>query len=190
MRTMKTFYKVLQWSLDALSLGKHPTHDHEGVAFSPMHHPHMYAVRDKLLTDEGLVGCFSEMRGDWKYLHESLMLLEYYNTNYVCHLCRAHSHIGRNLWTDFSQQANHRRTLATNTQWMRMMLGALIVSPLLLIPGFHCWRVFFDIMHTADLGIFQWIVPSTLWELTENEAGVFEGNDRNKIIVRVLPGLL
>ena len=50
---------------------------------------------------------------------------------------------------------------------MTLYAAAGIACSLFLIPGFTILRVFFDIMHTLDLGVSQYAIPSALWELTE-----------------------
>ena len=180
-RTTHGFYDVLVWSLKHLSTGYFPFEDHLGVKFSPSYHPWRFDMRGKPIAGD-FKGAFSEFRGDWKYLKEALMLQQYYNTHFICHLCRAHTCIHRNMYTDVRRDANWRRTLVDAFQWWIMMTAAVLVSPLLYIPGFHIYRVGFDIMHTLDLGIMQNCAASTLWELTESPAdgGIFEGQGREQ----------
>ena len=49
-----------------------------------------------------------------------------------------------------------------------MMLAAALVSPLLLIPGFHVTRICFDVLHCLELGIYQVAVPSFMKEMSES----------------------
>ena len=77
-------------------------------------------------------------------------------------------------YTNFRQNAAHRGTCLTNEQWSALYLALAVVSPLLLIPGFCIWRVFFDVMHCLDLGVYQLAVPSVMQELT-SAPGVFPG---------------
>ena len=57
------------------------------------------------------------------------------------------------------------------------MTSAILVSPLLYIPGFCIFKVMFDVMHDMDLGVLQHAEASTMWELTE-DSSVFAGDDR------------
>ena len=166
--TKSTVFAVLRWSLAALSCGRFPHEDHTGRPFGPGHHPKRAAVAGRPLAG-GMVGAWSEMRGDWKFLWQALHLQTFYLTNYVCHLCRAHKHITRLAYTNFARQARHRRTLVSCGAWMNWMLGAAVVSPLLLIPGFCIWRVHFDVMHTLDLGVHQVTAPSAMVELIDEQ---------------------
>ncbi len=47
---------------------------------------------------------------------------------------------------------------------------------MLKLPAFSIHRVFFDIMHTLDLGVLQLAVPCALKELTARP-GIFMGRD-------------
>ena len=46
-------------------------------------------------------------------------------------------------------------------------MGQHVFSAFLLIRGFSIWRVWQDAMHTLDLGVYQILVPSCIWELTQ-----------------------
>jgi hypothetical protein len=173
--TMTEFYKVFVWSLQALSSGEFPSCDHNGVPFSNTYHPQRYA---KYLSGEaiagGWVGAFAEMRGDWKFLRESLHLQNHYGTDGVCHLCRAHKRIQRLMYTSCQLDAHHRRTIVKAWDWWYMMTCALLVSPLLYIPGFNVFRVIGDFLHLLDLGLYQHAVASAMWQLT-SDSTYFEG---------------
>ncbi len=49
-----------------------------------------------------------------------------------------------------------------------------MLSPLIGIVGFNVWRVVVRPLQTLELGIYQYIVPSVLYQLTE-DGEVFEG---------------
>lgn len=168
--TLTTLFRVLVWSFECLASGKYPACDHEGRAFG-----RGYCYARALLAGKPIaghyVGAWVEMRGDWKFLVESLALKQYYATNYCCHLCRAHKKITRLLFTDFRREAKHRRTKVDGAAWCREALLAAVISPLLFLPGFSIWRVWFDAMHVLDLGIYQSVIPSVMFELAA--AGIF-----------------
>ena len=177
---MQTIYKVLKWSFEALASGYYPAADHDDVPFSLHHYPERFAMRGKQLAG-GFVGCFSEMRGDWKYLKEALILREHYGMgSRICHLCGVlkHSHDRGMRYTNFRRDALHRSTRIAHAHFSNRYLGFAIFSYLLLIPGFCIWRVYFDYMHTHDLGITQYVVPSVLCDLTDPQSTVFVGNTR------------
>ena len=175
--TMHTVYRVLQWSFKALSDGKFPDADHNGKLFSKAHHPHRFLMAGKDLAG-GMCGAFAEMRGDWKYLKEALHLKQHYGLkDLICHRCNVlkfSADLGMR-YTNFHQGAPHRKTIFKNSTWMAMMLAAALVSPLLLIPGFHVTRICFDILHCLELGVFQVAVPSFMKEMTELKRKIWPG---------------
>ncbi len=169
--------KVLTWSLTALAAGTFPAADEEGREFGPDHHPARAAAAGQPLTSEGHRGCWAEMRGDWNFLHESLHTRAYYGTNACCHLCAAvKSGPMERLYTNFARCCELRATCVTTGGWMEAAVADK-ASPLLHIPGFCIWRVYFDIMHTFDLGVLTHALPSALTELTA-AADVFPASTR------------
>ena len=166
--TMETIYNVLRWSFQALVDGEFPAADHLGQLFSKTHHPQRLKMVGKKLAG-GMVGCWAELRGDWKWLKEALHLTHHYGlTDFICHRCNARkfSKDPGMRFTNFKRDASHRATCFTNSEWMAVYLAAAIVSPLILIPGWHVTRAIFDILHTFDLGVYQVAVPSAMKELT------------------------
>ena len=125
----------------------------------------------------GYVGAFAEIRGDWKWLKETLHLQNHYGTSYCCHLCHAHKNIYRLLYTNFQEDATYRRTTTTANGWWQLYAAALLVCPLIMIPGFNIFRVLVDILHTFDLGWYQYTAASVMWQLTEYE-GYLRGGTR------------
>ena len=80
-------YNVLRWSLDALGKGEFPDRDHVGTLFSKTHHPNRFRMVGQTLA-VGLKGCWESMRGDWKFLKESLGLQQHYGrVGCICHFC-------------------------------------------------------------------------------------------------------
>ena len=174
--TTDEVYSVLRWSLDALGKGEFPDRDHVGTLFSKTHHPNRFRMVGHTLAG-GLKGCWESMRGDWKYLKESLGLQQHYGQpDRICHLCDARKNTAdpRMRMTDFRRDAPHRDTLVDGNAFMQQCLRAATMSPLLLIAGFCIWRVNFDFMHTHDLGTLQYMQPCVLKELV-SDPGVFRG---------------
>lgn len=177
--TMQTFWSVLVWSVKALSSGVFPSHDHRGMAFGPGNDPARAKLANKPLAG-GLRGVWAELRGDWKFLRESLNLSQHYGSNLCCHLCAASKKNPETLYTDFRRDAGHRQTLVNPQQWLMEQLARPIHSPLLELPGFNLFRVAFDIMHCVDLGLLQSFIPSALWELTNSAAPAWPGDTRTE----------
>jgi hypothetical protein len=176
--TRRTLFQVMQWSFAAASAGVFPYCDHAGRPFGVDYHPRRAALAGKRIAGD-FVCCWSEMRGDWKFLQQALRLKQYYLTNYTCHLCRAHRRIRRLRATNYRRDAHLRCTRVDCRAFQAEYQADPWPSPLLEIPGFCVWRVFFDILHTLDLGILQVTLPSVMWELTEGNAGVWPGAARN-----------
>ena len=177
---MNQIYSVLVWSFEVLASGFYPYKDHEDVLFSPTHHPGRFALRGEPLAG-GFVGCWGEMRGDWKYLKEALFLLEHYGMGQrICHRCcvRKRTLDLSMIYSNFRRDAGHRDTILSNQEFLNIYLLLPIVSVLLMLPGFTIARVYFDHMHTHDLGITQYMVPSVLSELADLRSTVFAGATR------------
>ena len=174
--TMHTVYGMLAWSFNALAAGTFPDADYTGRKFSRLYDPKRFFLAGKPLA-EGARGVWSEMRGDWKYLKESLKLSHHYGTRpRICHLC----HAGKTsmLYTNVdSTNADHRQTCVSHEDWWNRYSVVAGACPLLFILGFHIWRCFFDIMHTLYLGVYQHVLPSCLWELT-NDTAVWNHSDK------------
>ena len=169
---MHQVFRVLCWSFGALAAGVWPSHDEGGRAFGPTYHPGRAARAGQLLA-AGARGAWAELRGDWLFLRSVLHLQRHYGRPEVCHLCDAHKTDPERLYTSFRRDAATRASLVSHAAWVAAAVGAALVSPLLLLPGFSIRRVFFDCMHCLDLGILQHAVPSALRQLVA--ARVFPG---------------
>jgi len=169
--TREKLYQILTWSFNALAMGCFPAADENGTDFGPAHHPDRAQLAGRPLHPGGMRGAWSEMRGDWKFLRESLHLHDYYNARNCCHLCAAKRDHPSSC--EFGRDATVRSTCVNGSEWIagKKHSGT---SPLLSFPGFNIWRVQFDIMHTLDLGILQHAIPSALQELCAAD-GPFKG---------------
>ena len=172
-QTFERLLGILAWSFRALARGLFPAEDDQGRAFGPDFHPWRAKLANTPLSSAGLRGLWVEMRGDWKFLRESLHLARHYNTEECCHLCRASkAPEAQYSYQDFARTAAVRSTRVADDE----LLGASAQSPLACgLPCFSIHRVFFDIMHTVDLGVYQVAVPSALAELTRRKPYFFAG---------------
>ena len=110
-------------------------------------------------------------------LKQVLQLKGHYNdAQYYCHLCRAGRSPGLEF-TRFAITAAHRATRLSSRRWFLKYsaAGLLMMSPLLLRPGFCIWRCTFDAMHTIDLGVYQVTLPSVFLQLTAKRNAPFRG---------------
>ena len=148
----------------AISEGIFPAHDHTGKAFSADYYPKRFRKRGLPLA-AGLAGCWAELRGDWKFLAQVLDLQEHYRKpRSLCHLCGACRNRPGLEFTDFAMNSPLRDSRISSDDWNAKY--AVYGLPLILLPGFCIWHVYFDIMHTMDLGILQIVLASIMWTLT------------------------
>lgn len=106
--TMTTVLAVLRWSIECLSLGYFPYKDHRGKAFDESYEPQRAKRAGEAIAGE-FVGCWSELRGDWKFLKEVLVLKEHYNNpDALYHLCSACRTTPGLEFTNFAVAAAHR----------------------------------------------------------------------------------
>lgn len=159
----------------AISEGIFPAHDHTGKAFSADYYPKRFRKRGLPLA-AGLAGCWAELRGDWKFLAQVLDLQEHYRKpQSLCHLCGACRNRPGLEFTDFATNSPLKDSRISSDDWNAKY--AVYGLPLILLPGFCIWHVYFDIMHTMDLGILQIVLASIMWTLTARP-GVFRGRSR------------
>ena len=192
---LRCLFKVLAWSLNALAAGTWPATDESGRRFDAEYHPERAKKAGRPLValapaaagaDDAAVataaqsgayrGIWSEMRGDWKFLKEALLFKRSYHTPpNICHRCAAHNGqqpaaadqglADEHRYSNFGRDADLRQTLEDPADWLAAAAAAENPSPLLQVRYFCVTRIFFDIMHCMDLGVFQHAVPSALAEL-------------------------
>jgi len=178
-KTLNEVYKVFVWSLNYLQLGVWPHEDHTGKPFSRQHHPERFEKAGHSLTSIGLKGIWTELRGDWKWQWEALALPSFYNSNYICHLCRAHKKIRRLLYTDFRRDAQVRKTCVSWPKYRDWLAEAGDERPeITRLIGFDIWRCVTDAMHNLDLGVYQVVAASCLVELISE--GVWPGDSNDE----------
>ena len=128
-RSLHKLFRVLKWSFEALASGVYPSIDEEGAPFAPQRHPRRAALAGLPLTSAGHRGAWVEMRGDWEFLRDALLLQKHYLRNEVCHLCRAEKRRPGFLFTDFRRRGDLRRTLVSSAAWLAAAMVAAVVSP-------------------------------------------------------------
>lgn len=122
------------------------------------------------LCTEGVLGLrtvVSSVRGDWKFLVQSLNLKVSANTNSICFRCRATKNLEYPM-TDMSEQALWRTSGHPDEVWH---------SPPALsnLHDFSLAIVSLDILHMYHLGVGRDIVASVLVLLLR--AGIFAGRN-------------
>ena len=180
-KTLDAMYKVFVWSLNCLAAGFYPEADHMGKEFSPEYEPTRYKLRGQRLNQAGLRCVFSELRGDWKWQGEALHLDQKYDTNFVCHLCRASTKIKRLWYTNFEKTAHIRNTRVRWSTFRDWYTDRYMRPEFFNIIGFTIWRCWSDAMHVLDLGVYQSIAASCLAELVEEGVWTHTGEDGYKV---------
>ena len=122
------------------------------------------------LCTEGVLGLravVSSLRGDWKFLVQSLNLKVSANTNSICFRCRATKNLEYQM-TDMSEQALWRTSGHPDEVWH---------SPPALsnLHEFSLAIVSLDILHMYHIGVGRDIVASVLVLLLR--AGIFAGRN-------------
>jgi hypothetical protein len=85
---VREVYRVLVWSMQVLFRGVYPDADHTGRPWPPGSWRAEQAGKPLALVGGKIwSGCWRELRGDWKWLKESLELERHYGTpGNMCHL--------------------------------------------------------------------------------------------------------
>ena len=85
---VREVYRVLVWSMQVLFRGVYPDADHTGRPWPPRSWRAEQAGKPLALVGGKIwSGCWRELRGDWKWLKESLELERHYGTpDNMCHL--------------------------------------------------------------------------------------------------------
>lgn len=85
---VREVYRVLVWSMQVLFRGVYPDADHTGRPWPPGSWRAEQAGKPLALVGGKIwSGCWRELRGDWKWLKESLELERHYGTpDNMCHL--------------------------------------------------------------------------------------------------------
>lgn len=109
------------------------------------------ALRDGV---EGLKGVVTSIRGDWKFLVQSLSLKFSYSTNRICFKCCATKNM-ECPFTDLSEGALWRTSANDESVWFE-------VPALAELHGFSMELVSLDVLHVYHLGVARDIVASTL----------------------------
>ncbi len=134
-------YKVLAWSFEALHGGRRPSSDHTGATFSP-NSARGRRAGSPLLTHHGepAGANFAEVRGDWRYLKETMHLREHYGKTQVCHRCKATKKPGPRHFGHFGRAHPLRQTAVRHDAWAQAQLQSMSPCPLLAVPasGWSC----------------------------------------------------
>ena len=158
---MEPIYDVLAWSMGALALGTHPSRDYRGAEF-PSGSKQALRAGKPICGGFRLVLC--EILGDWKFLKEEFRMKHHYGTNECCWMCKATKRVGALSAFDFRDGAQWQGHPRTHDEYVQSVGHNLSICTL---PGFHISMIRPDLLHIGLLGVVQWAVAGTLWELCE-----------------------
>lgn len=161
--TFDTIYSIIAWSFRAAAAGRHPSVDHHGKPF---------AADSRLAKLSGgnlkVRGALVSLRGDWAWFKQSLGLCGWRGegpSKRVCWKCRASLSDDCPAF-DFTTNARWRTQRITMEQfWQQHIERQTVPSPMFSAPGFTIDICKMDWMHVCCLGILQYAVGCTLWEL-------------------------
>ena len=174
--SFEKFYSVFMWSMEQLFLGKHPSHNHDGIAWADLGD----TVREQRAGSPlagGWRAVLYEYTGDWKWLHESLQIPWYYNVMQICWGCKAENNSGPLCMTDFTQAGPCNNPAAQRPfhEYRTHHHGRLPA----LARAWHFTLTTFlriDWMHVGPLGCCSRVAGSCLISLvTEHRFGHFTG---------------
>ena len=114
------------------------------------------------------------LRGDWKFIRETLNLDRHYNTNNICWICSACKQSSDHglLYTNFKNDCAWRQTCFLSEPWKT-------ASVLTELTGFSLKMVRIDLLHVFYLGVCRDLLGSALRLLTSRR-GFFAGNNMDE----------
>ena len=154
--TWRSIWLVLAWSFNAMFDGRHPESDHMGRPWPPG--PLGARHAGQLLTREGYFGVIHRVCGDLDWYHKRLELRVAAGANLPCAWCDG----GRPPHPPFLHMQPHAQWLSTVHVPPAPVPSA---QPIWNISGVSKFTVALDLMHTADLGVYQHFLASCLHTL-------------------------
>ena len=173
--TLDALFSVIGWSFRILIIGKFPRAGHTGEVFRLGSARKEWAHRGRKLRVRAHLANFF---GDWSWYKQALGLTGWRSEGpgkRICWACHASASVaGEYPAWDFRVQARWRRSLLTMADFRHMAREEqFFYSQLWLVPGFDISCVRVDFMHCICLGILQYALGNTLWELVEECDGTF-----------------
>jgi hypothetical protein len=153
--TLAPVWRVLNWSLECLQTGTHPTTDHEGRPFKSA------VRRERAGAPIGARAALVELRGDWQWHWFHFGLSAFWQATRVCIYCQA-SNVS---YSDFTQRAGWRQTHRTHAEFLEECIHEHAKNLVLTYPGFHLRHIKVCSMHSVNLGYVQEALASAMSEL-------------------------
>ena len=163
-------WDVVEWSLRAAASGHHPDKDWLGTPFAATSERGRKAGRP---FAGGFKFILTWFVGDLKWVVELFAFEYHYNTNSICHQCRATKSVGPLYGYNYKSDAGWRFAKRLHFLYMQSV-GAS--RPITQLPGVHVFGIQWDAMHILALGILQWALGAVFFELLSEEFwGHYEG---------------
>jgi hypothetical protein len=169
--TFEGVWGVMKWVADIMRIGFHPTHRHDGIPFKYSKRAGD-ASRAKLGEQKVPLlfkGGFVQFRGDWQFNKQVFNLTGWKGEGVdkrICWKCHANASDGPLSFKKTSKSALWRQTMVTNAAFL---LGSVLEGSFLSIifsfPGFVVSYFIADMMHCGELGVLQYLLGNTLFEL-------------------------
>ena len=174
--TYDSVLRVIVWMFRVMVRGKRPALRHDGVPFSESARKGD-RQRAKMAEGAGTVplGCMLKKKGDWSWLKAVAGLCGWRGEGpdgNCCFVCGA-TWGGAHSCFDCSLGASWRTTMGmAHSDYVAKLRQRGYVSPLWDIPGFHYCMIALDLMHIGCLGILQYLLGNTLFELFREMGGL------------------
>ena len=172
--------EVVQWSLNALALGKWPTLDHTGQPWNSKTSSGLSAYRAKNagqpLTPDRRFGIYTSTSADWKWHKENFKWEQDWSKNECCQRCMA-TKAGATNVAAFVPVAER-----SHQDYMDSV--AARSSPLTQIIGFNIHTILPELMHAGCLGVCQILNGCLLKEFADEGmwgAGPIAGKWQEKL---------
>ena len=176
--------EVVQWSMNALALGKWPMLDHTGQPWSSNTCSGPSAYRAKRagdpLTPDHRFGIYTSTSADWKWHKENFKWAQDWSKNECCQRCIATKAGATNFaaFVPFAERSHqdYMCSIAART------------SPLTQIIGFHLHTVLPELLHAGCLGVCQILNGCLLKEFADEGrwgAGPVDGKWQDRLDVKL-----
>lgn len=156
--TMDTFFKIMQWSFQAMYMGVWPDTDWTGSMY---HHSTPEGRKAGTPLAGGYFGVLLQLSGDLDYFHKWLGLPQSTTHSKPCALCKA-QYSGTNSWLDNRPGSPWQNTILTAANWQSWWTTD---CSLFKLPGMTSMSIALDLMHNFYLGWLQYFFGSVFWLL-------------------------
>ena len=167
--TFEEIWKIMKWNADVMLVGELPTTRHDGIKCS--YSSRIGDVKRATMARRklGFRGVFIQFRGDWQFYKQALNLTGWRaegKNHRVCWKCHASTSTGPLCYRHVSTNAGWRDTKVSHEAFLNNILhNNTFCSVLFSFPGFRLDYVLADLMHVGELGILQYLLGNTFYDL-------------------------